>query len=268
MYKGERTQDGKRMEGNGIFTFPSGDKYVGEFKDGVFHGEGTVFFSNTHGSGQFRAMWEDGVAVKGLYIFQDGLEYDPTGWGYCVPGDRRLWSEQLTYISPPPPYSAVHAAQDRLCIPDYATSDGIPPAFRDGLPKGYFDVDESMYVDGVVAGRKTAGQTEQNATQPLVQPSKAVPEQAPPAPAPKKQPQPLSESDVDNVVKIQSLYRGNRDRDVVKQRREESPLKGKGDLSPAPDVATSVAGAEGEALATVTEPMPPARPEDQPQPSG
>jgi len=38
-YVGE-WKDGKK-HGQGTFTSPDGDKYVGEFKDGKFHGQGT-----------------------------------------------------------------------------------------------------------------------------------------------------------------------------------------------------------------------------------
>ena len=38
-HKGE-VENGE-PKGKGIETFPNGEKYVGEFKDGEFHGQGT-----------------------------------------------------------------------------------------------------------------------------------------------------------------------------------------------------------------------------------
>lgn len=43
-YTGECTADGKRAHRYGEFTFANGDKYVGEFKDGVMHGHGVIFY--------------------------------------------------------------------------------------------------------------------------------------------------------------------------------------------------------------------------------
>jgi len=41
--------------GQSTFTFPDGDKYVGEFRDGKFHGQGTFTFSDGNkGVGEFR----------------------------------------------------------------------------------------------------------------------------------------------------------------------------------------------------------------------
>lgn len=45
------------MSGKGVYIYGNGDRYEGEFKDGVFHGEGTYFFADgTVQSGKF----EDG----------------------------------------------------------------------------------------------------------------------------------------------------------------------------------------------------------------
>ena len=68
VYTGERKNG--RMEGYGTYRFPSGTVYTGEFLDGEFHGEGTLQFA---GCGKYHAMWEHGKAVKGRYVFEDGL---------------------------------------------------------------------------------------------------------------------------------------------------------------------------------------------------
>eukprot|EP00760_Papus_ankaliazontas_P012686 PhM_4_TR15495/c0_g1_i1/m.32504 len=252
MYKGERTQDGKRMEGNGIYSFPNGDRYVGEFKDGVFHGKGIVFFSQSHGGGQYRAEWSEGIAVKGTYIFQDGLEYDPVKWGYCVPENRRLWREQLEFVAPPHPFKE-HPKDYMYATPDYSTTDGIPDSFRDKQPRGYFDVDESKFVDGVIAKSVPTGPVvsddataetskkrdsvtptatdqvtdrvgkEESKTEDVVE--KEGEDNADDIPNSNNETDnknnnnnedPKEGDDVDSVVKIQALYRGNRDRQRVK----------------------------------------------------
>ena len=52
-YLGEY-KDGKK-HGQGTFTYPNGDKYVGEFKDGEKNGQGTFTFSDGRkGVGEFR----------------------------------------------------------------------------------------------------------------------------------------------------------------------------------------------------------------------
>lgn len=43
-YQGQKTKDLKRFHGLGQYTFPNGDRYVGGFYDGCFHGYGVVFY--------------------------------------------------------------------------------------------------------------------------------------------------------------------------------------------------------------------------------
>ena len=50
-----------RLEGEAKFTFPSGTTYVGEFKDGQFHGHGTLHYSN---GAKYEAIWERGIAKE------------------------------------------------------------------------------------------------------------------------------------------------------------------------------------------------------------
>jgi len=35
-----------KQNGNGTFNFQNGDKYIGDFKDGLFSGQGKMTFSN------------------------------------------------------------------------------------------------------------------------------------------------------------------------------------------------------------------------------
>lgn len=50
-----------RMEGGGEYTFPTESKYVGEMKDGIFHGKGVLHFPN---GSRYEATWENGIAKQ------------------------------------------------------------------------------------------------------------------------------------------------------------------------------------------------------------
>ena len=74
-YVGE-FKDGK-YNGQGIETIPNGSKYEGEWKDGKFNGQGTYTFSN---GGSFVGLWKDsapwnisGYNEKGEFVkYVDG----------------------------------------------------------------------------------------------------------------------------------------------------------------------------------------------------
>ena len=44
------------MEGDAEYILPTETKYVGEMKDGMFHGQGTLYFPN---GSRFDAVWEE-----------------------------------------------------------------------------------------------------------------------------------------------------------------------------------------------------------------
>eukprot|EP00076_Gallus_gallus_P016111 XP_015135327.1 MORN repeat-containing protein 5 isoform X4 [Gallus gallus] len=50
-----------RMEGWGSYTLPTGTEYLGELRDGAFHGRGALLFP---GGGTFRAVWHRGVPAE------------------------------------------------------------------------------------------------------------------------------------------------------------------------------------------------------------
>ena len=49
------------MEGDAEYILPTETKYIGEMKDGMFHGQGTLYFPN---GSRFDAVWEKGLVVK------------------------------------------------------------------------------------------------------------------------------------------------------------------------------------------------------------
>ncbi len=129
------------MHGRGIFRFANGNTYVGMFHDGAFHGEGILFFTEQNGGGQFRGLWENGVNIDGQYIFGDGLPFDEANWAHCTEDDRRFWDEYLTFIQPP----KAPQAKGPTTTPDYSVTNGIPPAFAMGQPRGLQDVQSKFW---------------------------------------------------------------------------------------------------------------------------
>nr|XP_028570298.1 MORN repeat-containing protein 5 isoform X3 [Podarcis muralis] len=97
------------LEGKGSYTLPTETKYVGEMKDGMFHGKGVLHFP---GGSKYEGTWENGISIEGKYTFADGLEYEDNKWHYCDGYDRRFYTEicrglkpagisQLTNLDPP-----------------------------------------------------------------------------------------------------------------------------------------------------------------------
>lgn len=90
-YTGQRNGRGK-IEGQGRMTWPNGDVYDGQWKKGVFHGEGTYNFKSA--GYIYTGQWEKG-AIKGHGTFKfkngDVMEGDwtamGTGTGYRVFAD-------------------------------------------------------------------------------------------------------------------------------------------------------------------------------------
>ena len=80
--KGKFTFDGERyfgefkyglLHGQGTATYPDGDQYDGEWKDGSEHGQGT--YISTDGD-KYVGEWKDGAAHgRGTYTWTSGEEY-------------------------------------------------------------------------------------------------------------------------------------------------------------------------------------------------
>ncbi len=65
-------KDGK-FNGQGTYMFPSGSKYVGEFKDNKFNGQGTFTYSD---GGKYVGEFKDGKRDgQGTFTFADGSKY-------------------------------------------------------------------------------------------------------------------------------------------------------------------------------------------------
>jgi len=70
-YVGEY-KDGKQ-HGQGTYTWVSGDKYVGEYKDGKQHGQGTYTYVN---GGKYVGDWKDGKEHgQGTFTYANGNKY-------------------------------------------------------------------------------------------------------------------------------------------------------------------------------------------------
>ena len=66
-------KDGKN-NGQGTYTWPDGRKYVGEFKDGLLNGQGTYTWPNGE---KYVGDWKDGEHNgQGTFITTDGFSYE------------------------------------------------------------------------------------------------------------------------------------------------------------------------------------------------
>ena len=65
-------QDG--INGEGIYTFPDGTKYVGEFKDNKPNGQGTEIYPDGE---KYEGEWKNGKKCGyGIYSIPDGGKYE------------------------------------------------------------------------------------------------------------------------------------------------------------------------------------------------
>lgn len=88
-----------RLEGEGVYIFPTNTRYVGQLKDSMFHGPGTLHFPDGN---KFTGEWENGRVINGQYTFSDGLAYDDdqSKWQYCHKNDRRFYTEICKGLKP------------------------------------------------------------------------------------------------------------------------------------------------------------------------
>lgn len=57
-----------RMEGMGEYTIPTQTRYVGEMKDGMFHGKGVLHFPN---GSKYEGVWEKGISKQVFTLNKD-----------------------------------------------------------------------------------------------------------------------------------------------------------------------------------------------------
>ena len=79
VYVGEFKDD--LFHGQGTYTHANGDKYVGEFKDNLYHGQGTYTFA--YGDKYVGAHKDGKWHGQGTYTFADGEKSN----GYFMNGD-------------------------------------------------------------------------------------------------------------------------------------------------------------------------------------
>ncbi len=108
-----------------MLELPDGSRYEGEFKNGEFHGVGTLFFPE----GKVEGTWANGKQMEGKFTFVDGLEYAENNWKYCAGSDRRFFSEKIS--------SQGIKAAGELSYHDT----GIPRV----IPVGYYDTGNGIY---------------------------------------------------------------------------------------------------------------------------
>ena len=58
--------------GKGIYIFPNGTIYEGQFYKGNFHGEGKLKYPE---KGEVMGKWENGKLIEKTYKFEDDLIY-------------------------------------------------------------------------------------------------------------------------------------------------------------------------------------------------
>ena len=86
-------------EGLGVMTFPTGKKYVGEFKDGIYHDQGTLTLPD--GDKYVGEFKDDKLNGQGTYTWSDGKKYVgeykgglPNGQGtYTLPNGEKYIGE-------------------------------------------------------------------------------------------------------------------------------------------------------------------------------
>jgi hypothetical protein len=65
-------QSGDCRDGTGIYLFPSGAKYIGQFSDGQMNGIGSCYYSD---GSKYQGQWVDGYPQgQGVKILADGTE--------------------------------------------------------------------------------------------------------------------------------------------------------------------------------------------------
>ena len=72
----QRRMEKNRYHGNGELLDKFGNKYVGEFFEGIKHGRGVLKYSN---GARFEGQFIDGKKTEGTYYYSNGTKYIGNG---------------------------------------------------------------------------------------------------------------------------------------------------------------------------------------------
>ena len=94
VYTGQRNSKGK-IEGQGMMTWPNGDRYEGQWKKGMPHGEGTFTYANGI---VYHGQWEKNVAKgQGTITMPNGVVIEGT-WTSMGDGTGIMtWADGTRY---------------------------------------------------------------------------------------------------------------------------------------------------------------------------
>ncbi|XP_017040438.1 uncharacterized protein LOC108087540 [Drosophila ficusphila] len=107
-YLGERNELG--MQEYGVYTYPDGTRYTGEFLNGRFHGRGTIqipdpagiIYQVTHRHGKLKSIeqmnFSDQLPVDFEMTGRGSLNFE--SWPYCTAEDRRFFQETKAPLDP------------------------------------------------------------------------------------------------------------------------------------------------------------------------
>ena len=126
-YEGEYAHG--RYNGAGRYENDQG-VYVGDFDNGHFHGDGSLYLPQEKGGGRWEGYWENGSLIEGRYIFDDDLVYENEYWAFCSNKDPRFVKEIKDGISIKGPLRDIVVNPDNI--------DKLPPGCFDCVD-GYLD---------------------------------------------------------------------------------------------------------------------------------
>ncbi|XP_018401114.1 PREDICTED: MORN repeat-containing protein 5 [Cyphomyrmex costatus] len=83
--------------GIGRYITPYKVVLEGEFRDGMLHGHGSMYWPRGQ---RMDGIWNRGKMVQRRYTFADGLSYRENDWDYCVYPDRRFYNCMVNGLRP------------------------------------------------------------------------------------------------------------------------------------------------------------------------
>lgn len=88
------------MEGHAEYILPTETRYVGEMKDGMFHGQGTLYFPS---GSRYDAIWEKGLAIKVISLGRGAAEGKASDRRTppCTHTHTHVKTPCLPYLAPP-----------------------------------------------------------------------------------------------------------------------------------------------------------------------